>query len=82
MNSIKYPQEFARTTKCPRPYQEADVSLALLNLGASFAWTEIPAYEANLQAAWTILPISAVTELTAVALSALKIGITLLLPPP
>lgn len=30
--------------------------------------SELPAYKANLQAAWTILPISAVTELTAVTL--------------
>jgi uncharacterized protein involved in response to NO len=44
--------------------------------------SEIPAYVANLQAAWTILPISAVTELTAVTLFALNIGIMLLLPPP
>jgi uncharacterized protein involved in response to NO len=44
--------------------------------------SEIPAYTANLQAAWTILPISAVTELTAVTLFAHNLGITLLLPPP
>ena len=58
-------------------------SLALLNLGCLLrVASEIPAYEANLQAAWRILPISAVTELTAVTLFALNLGITLLLPPP
>jgi hypothetical protein len=58
-------------------------SLALLNLGCLLrVASEIPAYEANLQAAWTILPISAMTELTAVTLFALNLGITLLLPPP
>ena len=58
-------------------------SLALLNLGCLLrVSSEIPAYEANLQAAWTILPISAMTELTAVTLFALNLGITLLLPPP
>jgi uncharacterized protein involved in response to NO len=44
--------------------------------------SDLPAYKANPQAAWTILPISAVTELTAVTLFALNLGITLLLPPP
>ena len=58
-------------------------SLALLNLVCLLrVASEIPAYEANLQAAWTILPISAMTELTAVTLFALNLGITLLLPPP
>ena len=58
-------------------------SLALLNLGCLLrVASEVPAYEASLQAGWTILPISAMTELTAVTLSALNLGITLLLPPP
>jgi predicted trehalose synthase len=58
-------------------------SLALLNLGCLLrVASEIPAYEANLRAAWTILPISAMTELTAVTLFALNLGITLWLPPP
>lgn len=58
-------------------------SLALLNLGCLLrVASEVPAYEANLQAAWRILPVSAVTELTAVTLFALNLGITLLLPPP
>jgi uncharacterized protein involved in response to NO len=58
-------------------------SLAILNLGCLLrVASEIPAYEANLRAAWRILPVSAVTELTAVTLFALNLGITLLLPPP
>jgi uncharacterized protein involved in response to NO len=58
-------------------------SLAFLNLGCLLrVASEIPAYEANLKAAWTILPISAMTELTAVTLFALNLGITLWLPPP
>ena len=58
-------------------------SLAVLNLGCLLrVASEIPAYEANMQVAWRILPVSAVTELTAVTLFALNLGITLLLPPP
>ena len=58
-------------------------SLALLNLGCILrVASEVPAYEANLQSAWRILPVSAVTELTAVSLFALNMGITLMLPPP
>lgn len=58
-------------------------SLAILNLGCLLrVASEVPAYEANLQAAWRILPVSAATELTAVTLFALNLGITLLLPPP
>ncbi|MGD0499317.1 MAG: hypothetical protein ABSC23_12870 [Bryobacteraceae bacterium] len=58
-------------------------SLAILNLGCFLrAASEIPAYEANLRAAWTVLPVSAVTELIAVTLFALNLGITLALPPP
>ncbi len=44
--------------------------------------SEIPAYEANLRAAWAILPISAITELAAVTLFALNLAVTLILPPP
>ena len=44
--------------------------------------SEVPAYEANLRAAWQILPVSAVTELTAVTLFAINLSITLQLPPP
>jgi len=58
-------------------------SLTVLNLGCLLrVASEIPAYEANLQAAWRILPVSAVAELTAVTLFALNLGITLLLAPP
>ena len=58
-------------------------SLAILNLGCLLrVASEVPAYEANLQAAWQLLPVSAVTELTAVTLFAVNLGITLLLPPP
>jgi hypothetical protein len=58
-------------------------SLAILNLGCLLrVASEVPAYEANLRAAWQTLPISAVTELTAVTLFAVNLGITLLLPPP
>jgi hypothetical protein len=58
-------------------------SLAILNLGCLLrVASEVPAYEANLRVAWQILPVSAVTELTAVTLFALNLGITLLLPPP
>jgi uncharacterized protein involved in response to NO len=58
-------------------------SLAILNLGCLLrVSSEVPAYEANLRAAWQVLPVSAVTELTAVTLFAINLGITLLLPPP
>ncbi len=58
-------------------------SLAVLNLGCLLrVASEIPAYEANLPAAWRILPISAVTELIAVTLFVFNLGITLMLPGP
>jgi uncharacterized protein involved in response to NO len=58
-------------------------SLAILNLGCLLrVSSELPAYEANLRATWQILPVSAVTELTAVSLFAINLGLTLLLPPP
>jgi len=58
-------------------------SLAILNLGCLLrVASEVPAYEANLRAAWRILPVSAVTEFTAVTLFALNLGITLILPSP
>ncbi len=58
-------------------------SMGLLNFGCLLrVASQIPAYEANVQAAWTILPVSAVTELTAVSLFALNLGVTLILPPP
>jgi hypothetical protein len=58
-------------------------SLTILNLGCLMrVASEVPAYEANLRAAWRVLPVSAVTELTAVTLFALNLTITLILPPP
>jgi hypothetical protein len=58
-------------------------SLAVLNLGCLLrVASEIPAYEFNLRAAWTILPVSAMTELTEVTLFAVNLTITLVLPPP
>ncbi len=58
-------------------------SLAILNLGCLLrVASEIPAYEANLQLAWRILPVSAIAELSAVILFAFNLSITLLLPPP
>jgi hypothetical protein len=58
-------------------------SLAVLNLGCLLrVASEIPAYEFNLRAAWTILPVSAMTELTGVTLFAVNLTITLVLPPP
>jgi len=58
-------------------------SLAVLNLGCLVrVASEIPAYEGNLQTAWSLLPVSAMAELTAVVLFAVNLGVTLLLPPP
>jgi uncharacterized protein involved in response to NO len=57
-------------------------SLVLLNAGCFLrVVSEVPAYEGYLQAAWRVLPASAVMELTAVTLFALNLGITLILPP-
>jgi hypothetical protein len=59
------------------------LSLILINIGCALrVFSEIPAYEANLHAAWSLLPVSAITELIAVTLFALNMAITLLLPPP
>jgi hypothetical protein len=59
------------------------ISLIALNVGCALrVFSEIPAYEANIHAAWAILPVSAVTELTAVTLFVVNMAITLLLPPP
>ena len=59
------------------------ISLIALNIGCALrVLSEIPAYEVNLQFAWALLPMSAVTELTAVTLFSLNLIITLLLPPP
>jgi hypothetical protein len=59
------------------------ISLVLLNTGCALrVLSEVPAYEANLRLAWSVLPVSAITELTAVTVFALNMAITLLLPPP
>ena len=59
------------------------LSLIALNAGCALrVASEIPGYEANLRFAWTLLPVSAVTELIAVTLFSLNLAITLLLPPP
>lgn len=58
-------------------------SMAVLNIGCLLrVVSEVPAYEANVRLAWSLLPVSAVTELTAVTLFALNLGITLVLPNP
>jgi uncharacterized protein involved in response to NO len=58
-------------------------SLIVLNIGCALrVFSEIPAYEANLRVAWSVLPVSAIAELTAVTLFGLNMAITLLLPPP
>ncbi|MGE5644611.1 MAG: hypothetical protein ACM336_02345 [Acidobacteriota bacterium] len=59
------------------------ISLIALNAGCALrVLSEIPAYEANVRLAWALLPISAITELTAVTLFALNMAVTLVLPPP
>lgn len=57
-------------------------ALALLNLGCVLrVCCEIQAYEHNVALAWQILPVSAVIELTAVALFVLNLAVTFLRPP-
>lgn len=57
-------------------------SLLLLNIGCALrVGSELPAYEGYLRAAWAVLPVSAITELTAVSLFALNLAITFLRPP-
>lgn len=59
------------------------ISLIVLNTGCALrVLSEIPAYEANLHVEWSLLPVSAITELAAVTLFSLNMVITLLLPPP
>jgi len=54
----------------------------LLNLGCLLrVGSEIPAYEANVHLAWTVLPISAIVELAAVTLFAANLVLTLAQPP-
>jgi uncharacterized protein involved in response to NO len=56
-------------------------SCSLLNLGCLLrVSSEIPAYEGFSQAAWRVLPVSAITELAAVSLFALNLLLTLARP--
>lgn len=56
-------------------------SLVLLNAGCLLrVSSEIPAYEGYWRPAWHVLPISAITELAAVALFAINLLITILRP--
>jgi uncharacterized protein involved in response to NO len=58
------------------------LSLAALNIGCVLrVVAEIPAYEANVQMGWHLLPCSAVIELLAVSLFAVNMALTLLQPP-
>jgi len=58
------------------------VSLATLNIGCVLrVAAEIPAYEADVQMGWHLLPCSAVIELVAVSLFAANMALTLLQPP-
>jgi uncharacterized protein involved in response to NO len=57
-------------------------SLAMLNLGCFLrVASEIPAYEGYWTQAWSVLPVSAIIELTAVMLFALNLAVTLIRPP-
>jgi len=59
------------------------IALVVLNVGCLLrVVSEIPAYEANLHVAWSVLPFSAVTELTAVTIFGLNMALTLLSAPP
>jgi hypothetical protein len=57
-------------------------SLLLLNAGCLLrVSSEIPAYEGYSQAAWHVLPVSAVVELIAVSLFAVNLALTIASPP-
>lgn len=57
-------------------------SLLTLTIGCALrVGSEIPAYEGHWPGAWSILPVSAVVELTAVTLFAINLLITFLRPP-
>ena len=57
-------------------------SLTALTIGCALrVASEIPAYEANVEIAWHVLPCSAVIELVAVTLFAANLALTLLQPP-
>ena len=57
-------------------------SLTLLNVGCLLrVCSEINAYEGYAHHAWSVLPVSAMTELTAVAIFVANMVVTLLKPP-
>jgi hypothetical protein len=57
-------------------------ALAALNAGCLLrVASEIPAYESNLSIAWAALPVSAIAELTAVAVFVINLSVTLARPP-
>ena len=57
-------------------------SLLLLNIGCTLrVGAEIPAYEGFAQQAWHVLPVSAITELTAVTLFAANLLFTFIRRP-
>jgi hypothetical protein len=68
----------------PYSIQRAELtfaSLLLLNFGCLLrVSSEIPAYEGYSQAAWRVLPVSAVVELIAVSLFALNLALTIASP--
>jgi hypothetical protein len=57
-------------------------ALLLLTIGCALRVScEIPAYELNWPLAWRLLPVSAIAELTAVALFAINLLVTFTRPP-
>jgi len=57
-------------------------SLVFLNIGCALrVGSEIPAYEGYWHPAWSVLPVSAVTELIGVTLFAVNLGLTFVRPP-
>jgi hypothetical protein len=57
-------------------------ALALLNVGCLLrVVSKIPAYEVNLALAWNLLPISAITEFSAVTLFVMNMLVTFARPP-
>ena len=58
------------------------LSLILLNAGCLMrVCSEIGAYEGYARHAWSVLPVSAIIELTAVTVFALNLAVTFLRPP-
>jgi hypothetical protein len=78
------PTGAARCLWCPQLYSPRLMfcSLMALMVGCSLrVISEIPPYEVDSQAAWHLLPVSAVIELLAVSLFAINLVITFLQPP-